>query len=70
MIYSDLKLVGFSGEKTSAKYWSKYVEVKGRVRLDAFENFLQELPLSRSRTVMVFHFLNMSWILVLVFILI
>lgn len=42
-----------SGEKTSAKDWSKYVEVKGRVRLDAFEKFLQELPLSRSRTVMV-----------------
>lgn len=42
-----------SGEKTSAKDWSNYVEVKGRVRLDAFEKFLQELPLSRSRTVMV-----------------
>lgn len=42
-----------SGEKTSAKDWSKYVEVKGRVRLDAFEKFLQELPLSRSRRVMV-----------------
>lgn len=42
-----------SGEKTSAKDWSTYVEVKGRVRLDAFEKFLQELPLSRSRTVMV-----------------
>ncbi|GLJ30593.1 hypothetical protein SUGI_0605770 [Cryptomeria japonica] len=42
-----------SGEKTSAKEWSKFVEVKGRVRIDAFEKFLQELPLSRSRAVMV-----------------
>lgn len=45
----------YSGEKTSAKEWSTSLEIKGRVRLDAFEKFLQELPLSRSRAVMVSH---------------
>eukprot|EP00258_Populus_trichocarpa_P013636 XP_002324832.2 uncharacterized protein LOC7458998 [Populus trichocarpa] len=45
-----------SGDKTSAKEWSGVVEVKGRVRLDAFEKFLQELLMSRSRAVMVVHF--------------
>lgn len=30
------------------------VEVKGRVRLSAFGKFVQELPLSRSRVLMVF----------------
>lgn len=43
----------YSGEKTSAKEWPGFLEIKGRVRLDAFEKFLQELPLSRSRAVMV-----------------
>lgn len=42
-----------SGEKTSMQGWPSLLEVKGRVRLDAFEKFLQELPLSRSRTIMV-----------------
>ncbi|XVE98526.1 hypothetical protein REPUB_Repub03eG0113500 [Reevesia pubescens] len=42
-----------SGEKTSTKEWPSVLEIKGRVRLDAFEKFLQELPLSRSRAVMV-----------------
>lgn len=42
-----------SGERTSAKDWPGILEIKGRVRLDAFEKFLQELPLSRSRAVMV-----------------
>ncbi|XP_021662236.2 uncharacterized protein LOC110651270 isoform X2 [Hevea brasiliensis] len=45
-----------SGEKTSAKDWSGFIEIKGRVRLNAFEKFLQELPMSRSRAVMVLHF--------------
>ncbi|XP_015870092.3 uncharacterized protein LOC107407331 [Ziziphus jujuba] len=45
-----------SGEKTSAKEWPGFLEIKGRVKLDAFEKFLQELPLSRSRAVMVVHF--------------
>lgn len=42
-----------SGEKTSTKEWPSFLEIKGRVRLDAFEKFLQELPKSRSRAVMV-----------------
>ncbi|WOH03272.1 hypothetical protein DCAR_0622668 [Daucus carota subsp. sativus] len=45
-----------SGEKTSTKEWPSSLEIKGRVRLDAFEKFLQELPMSRSRAVMVIHF--------------
>ena len=44
----------FSGEKTSTKEWPDSIEIKGRVRLDAFEKFLQELPMSRSRAVMVY----------------
>lgn len=42
-----------SGGKARTNNWSKVVEVKGRVRLDAFEKFLQELPLSRNRALMV-----------------
>lgn len=42
-----------SGEKTSTQEWPSLLEIKGRVRLDAFEKFLQELPLSRRRAVMV-----------------
>ncbi|XWS27160.1 hypothetical protein CRYUN_Cryun26dG0091300 [Craigia yunnanensis] len=44
-----------SGEKTSTKEWPSLLEIKGRVRVDAFEKFLQELPMSRSRAVMVIH---------------
>ncbi|KAE9603731.1 hypothetical protein Lal_00001998 [Lupinus albus] len=47
-----------SGEKTSAKDWPGLLEIKGRVRLDAFEKFLQELRLSRSRAIMVLHFVS------------
>lgn len=43
----------YSGERTTAKEWPRSLEIKGRVRLDAFEKFLQELSLSRSRAVMV-----------------
>ncbi|KAK5813996.1 PHD finger 3 [Gossypium arboreum] len=43
-----------SGERTSTE-WPSILEIKGRVRLEAFEKFLQELPLSRSRAVMVIH---------------
>lgn len=43
-----------SGEKTSTKEWPASLEIKGRVRLDAFEKFLQELPMSRTRAVMVY----------------
>ncbi|AES60698.1 SPOC domain/transcription elongation factor S-II [Medicago truncatula] len=35
-----------SAEKMSNK-WSKYVEVKGRVKLHNFEKYIQELPRSR-----------------------
>ncbi|XVF34445.1 hypothetical protein REPUB_Repub18cG0059500 [Reevesia pubescens] len=42
-----------SGEKTCTKEWPSCLEIKGRVRLDAFEKFLQGLPMSRSRAVMV-----------------
>ncbi|KAK8669184.1 hypothetical protein V6N13_106620 [Hibiscus sabdariffa] len=44
-----------SGERTSTKEWPGILEIKGRVRLEAFEKFLQELPMSRSRAVMVIH---------------
>ncbi|KAJ7958714.1 SPOC domain / Transcription elongation factor S-II protein [Quillaja saponaria] len=47
-----------SGEKTSAKEWPGFLEIKGRVRLGSFEKFLQELPKSRSRAVMVVHFVS------------
>ncbi|KAK6119463.1 hypothetical protein DH2020_046791 [Rehmannia glutinosa] len=43
-----------SGEKTSMKEWPSSLEIKGRVRLDAFEKFLQELHMSRTRAVMVY----------------
>ncbi|KAL0323886.1 UNVERIFIED_CONTAM: hypothetical protein Scaly_2355700 [Sesamum calycinum] len=45
-----------SGEKTSMKEWPTSLEIKGRVRLDAFEKFLQDLPMSRTRAIMVLHF--------------
>ncbi|KAL8521961.1 hypothetical protein ACS0TY_012202 [Phlomoides rotata] len=45
-----------SGEKTSTKEWPLSLEIKGRVRIDAFEKFLQELPMSRTRAVMILHF--------------
>ncbi|OWM66616.1 hypothetical protein CDL15_Pgr005053 [Punica granatum] len=45
------------GERTIAKEWSNIVEIKGRVRLDAFEKFLQDLRMSRSRAIMVVHFI-------------
>lgn len=52
LLYADL-LFCCSGEKTSISEWSSALEIKGRVRLDAFEKFIKELPLSRSRAVMV-----------------
>ncbi|KAI7732222.1 hypothetical protein M8C21_006105 [Ambrosia artemisiifolia] len=57
-ISSSISAVGLfrSGEKTSTKEWPGSMEIKGRVRLDAFEKFLQELPMSRTRAVMVVHF--------------
>lgn len=46
-------LVCCSGERTTTVEWPKSLEIKGRVRLDAFEKFIKELPMSRSRAVMV-----------------
>lgn len=43
----------YSGEKTKTVEWPNSLEIKGRVRLDAFEKFIKELPMSRSRAVMV-----------------
>ena len=42
-----------SGAKFQSSNWSKFVEVKGRVKLEAFEKFLRELPVSRNRSLMV-----------------
>ncbi|MFS7928772.1 putative transcription elongation factor S-II, central domain-containing protein [Helianthus anomalus] len=57
-ISSSVSAIGLfrSGEKTSTKEWPDSMEIKGRVRLDAFKKFLQELPMSRTRAVMVVHF--------------
>uniref|UniRef100_A0A1D1XI44 PHD finger protein 3 n=1 Tax=Anthurium amnicola TaxID=1678845 RepID=A0A1D1XI44_9ARAE len=54
-ISSLVTVLGFfrSGEKASTKEWPSFLEIKGRVRVDAFEKFLQELPSSRSRAIMV-----------------
>ncbi|XP_056846547.1 uncharacterized protein LOC108817670 isoform X2 [Raphanus sativus] len=41
-----------SGEKADASEWPAMLEVKGRVRLSGFGKFIQELPKSRSRTLM------------------
>ncbi|GMH07000.1 hypothetical protein Nepgr_008840 [Nepenthes gracilis] len=57
-VSSMANVVGFykSGEKAITKDWPNFFEIKGRVKLDAFEKFLQELPMSRSRAIMVSHF--------------
>lgn len=57
-VSAGVNAVGFfrSGEKTSTKEWPALLEIKGRVRLDAFEKFIQGLPMSRSRAVMLAHF--------------
>nr|DAD44772.1 TPA_asm: hypothetical protein HUJ06_003002 [Nelumbo nucifera] len=51
-------VIGFfkSGEKTSTKEWPNFLEIKGRVRLNAFEKFLQGLHMSRSRAIMIVQF--------------
>ncbi|CAN1287497.1 PHD finger protein 3 [Linum perenne] len=57
-VSATVSVVGIfkSGEKTQSKDWPSSIEIKGRVRLEAFEKFLQELPMSRSRAVMAVHF--------------
>ncbi|CAO2841182.1 unnamed protein product [Amaranthus hypochondriacus] len=42
-----------SGEKMQDFNWSDSVEVRGKVRLEAFEKYVQDLPRSRSRGLMV-----------------
>lgn len=42
-----------SGEKLLGPKWSEFVEVKGKVRLEAFEKYIQDLPRSRTRGLMV-----------------
>ncbi|GMJ07523.1 hypothetical protein HRI_004421500 [Hibiscus trionum] len=42
-----------SGEKMPDIEWSELVEVKGKVRLEAFEKYIQELARSRNRGLMV-----------------
>jgi hypothetical protein len=53
-MFTNLIFTLHSGEKTTTKEWPILLEIKGRVRLDAFEKFVRELPNSRSRAVMVF----------------
>lgn len=47
-----------SGEKLPDTSWSEFIEVKGKVRLEAFEKYIQELPRSRNRSLMV---LSLKW---------
>ncbi|TYH65600.1 hypothetical protein ES332_D06G066700v1 [Gossypium tomentosum] len=42
-----------SGEKMPDIKWSELVEVKGKVRLEAFEKYIQELARSRNRGLMI-----------------
>uniref|UniRef100_A0A1J3CZJ1 PHD finger protein 3 n=1 Tax=Noccaea caerulescens TaxID=107243 RepID=A0A1J3CZJ1_NOCCA len=44
-----------SGEKAKTGEWPAMVEVKGRVRLSGFGKFIQELPKSRTRSLMVMY---------------
>ncbi|KAJ9557903.1 hypothetical protein OSB04_012517 [Centaurea solstitialis] len=50
-----LKAVAFfkSGEKLVGNNWPEFIEVKGKVRLEAFEKYVQDLPRSRNRGLMV-----------------
>ncbi|CAD5332679.1 unnamed protein product [Arabidopsis thaliana] len=51
-----------SGEKAKTSEWPTMVEVKGRVRLSAFGKFVKELPLSRSRVLMVMNVVAKSYV--------
>lgn len=42
-----------SGEKIPDVNWSEFVEVKGKVKLEAFEKYIKDLPRSRNRGLMV-----------------
>ncbi|CAM9002988.1 unnamed protein product [Rhodiola kirilowii] len=43
------------GERAPMKEWPRTIDIKGRVRMDAFEKFLQDLYKSQSRSIMVVH---------------
>ena len=43
----------YSGEKIPDVNWSEFVEVKGKVKLEAFEKYIKDLPRSRNRGLMV-----------------
>ncbi|GMQ07149.1 hypothetical protein CsSME_00051472 [Camellia sinensis var. sinensis] len=47
-----------SGEKLLDTNWGESVEVKGKVRLEAFEKYIQDLPRSRNRGLMV---ISLCW---------
>ncbi|XP_059635155.1 uncharacterized protein LOC132277333 [Cornus florida] len=47
-----------SGEKLLDVNWSEFLEVKGKVRLEAFEKYIQDLPRSRNRGLMV---ISLCW---------
>ncbi|KAK4369955.1 hypothetical protein RND71_009430 [Anisodus tanguticus] len=53
--YITVSVVAFfkSGEKLLDLKWSEFVEVKGKVRLDSFEKYIQDLSRSRNRGLMV-----------------
>uniref|UniRef100_A0A804PHS7 TFIIS central domain-containing protein n=1 Tax=Zea mays TaxID=4577 RepID=A0A804PHS7_MAIZE len=42
-----------SGEKPSLKDWRSFIEIKGRVKLSAFQEFVDQLPKSKSRAIMI-----------------
>ncbi|AQK59899.1 Putative SPOC domain / Transcription elongation factor S-II protein [Zea mays] len=54
---SNVVAIFKSGEKPSLKVWRSFVEIKGRVKLSAFQEFVEQLPKSRSRAIMVILFL-------------
>ncbi|GAB2232593.1 hypothetical protein Drorol1_Dr00011635 [Drosera rotundifolia] len=47
-----------SGEKIPVINWAESLAVKGKVRLDAFEKYIQDLPRSRNRGLMV---MSLHW---------
>ncbi|XP_020589843.1 uncharacterized protein LOC110031121 isoform X2 [Phalaenopsis equestris] len=47
-----------SGEKVQDLNWPAHIEIKGKVRMQAFEKFIQELPRSRNRALMV---ISLCW---------
>lgn len=49
----NLVILLCSGEKMPGVKWSESIEVKGKVKLDAFEKYIQDLPRSRNRGLMV-----------------